>query len=365
MKKVEVVAEREMLNNKVVEKYKTLPKKPPTEIVRIEGNLIEYPIATYSHKYREGNYVVYKGKNTTWKVGSPDGPLTGFNEFQLWALLMYAQKNDGELIAKNTLYQMLKDFSLYPHGKNVTNVHKGLGRLRLAGIITGGFYNALEKKYAPEETYSFFKYTHLPEKNDKDREFVFVFNELFVKNLMVKYCITTHWKTLLSLPTPICRKLFLYFTKKLGNKKEYTENWRVVTDKIGITDSNLTTKKQTLIKNLKIMEKEGKFDRHRFKGEKLAVYAGQEGNSPTSKKQKGESERAQEFNAKRHDRVVKLQGELIKIHINLNLIKEIAETHYIDFLEEILEKTKAAGPKYPGPYFLKLLKKYGRKNACG
>ena len=344
----------------LLEKYKTLQKKTPTGKVSIEGNFIEYPACNYSHKHQEGNYVVYEGEGFTTKVGSPDGPFTGFNEFQLWAIMMYTQKKDGKFIAKNNLTRMLCDMGLKPHGNNLTRGFLGLEKIAKGSMTTQRFWNAEEKKYGPENIYTFFDSAYIPRKGDKKRDFIFVLSDTYAKNLEAKYCITTHWEELKELPTYSCRKLLLYLIKSMGNKKSHTEDWRKIAKKLNLKDPKPYRIKRAFTDYLKIYVRKGNFDRYEFKGKNLTVYPPLSKQEETPRKEKTEAEKIREFNSKRESRVNRLQGELMKMHIKRNKIKKITDTHYIDFLEEKLKETKARNPENPAGYFLKLLKKYGR-----
>jgi len=273
----------------LIEKFKNLPRKKPDGIVRVEGNVIEYPIATYSRKGIEGNWTVYQDENLTRKVGSPEGPLTGFNEFQFYALLMYAQWKDGELIAKNTLSQMLKDMGLTPDGDNLTYGHKGLERLGGTIITTKKFYQAPERNHIPLNIYPFFKETHIPEKGDKNREFTFIFNDCLRLNIAVQYQITTHWKRLKGLKSPLHKRAFLYFTKCWGTKNYYKEDWEQVAKKLGITNPDLYYKKKTLVNTLEALKEKKEMDRYTLGKEYLEVWHSPE-KTPTGHQEAKEKE---------------------------------------------------------------------------
>jgi len=342
----------------LIEKFKNLPRKKPDDIVGVEGNTIEYPIATYSRKSIKGNWTVYQDENLTRKVGSPEGPLTGFNEFQFYALLMYAQWKDGELIAKNTLSQMLKDMGRTPHGDNLIQGHKGLERLGGTIITTEKFYQAPERNHIPLNIYPFFKETHIPKKGDKNREFTFIFNDCLKLNMAVAYQITTHWKRLKGLKSPLLKRAFLYFTKCWGTKNYYKEDWEQVAKKLGITDKHHTNKKGTLSNTLETLKEKKEMDRYTLGEKYLEVWRNPEKTLTSQREEKEKKERAREQKADQNRRTWHVQTTLIDWGIKRNQVKEITDTHEIDYLERMLKRAKSRNPKSPAGLFLTIIKNY-------
>ena len=342
----------------LIEKYRNLPKKTHNDIVSIEGNLIEYPIATYSRKRIKGNWTTYKDENLTRKVGSPEGPLTGFNEFQLYALLMYAQEKDGELIAKNTLPKMLRDMGLKASGDNFAYGYKGLERLGGTVITTEKFYQAPERNHIPLSIYPFFKAAHIPKKGDKNREFTFIFNDCLHLNMAVAYQITTHWKKLKGFKSPVYKRGFLYFTKCWGGKKYYKEEWKAVAKKLGITDKNTTYKKKALVNTLEAQIEKGEMDHYTLGKKFLEVWHYPEKTETNHQEEKEEKERTREEEAQLYTRKQRIQATLIDWGIKLNHVKEITDTHEIDYLEKTIKKVKSKNPKNPGGLFLHIIKNY-------
>jgi hypothetical protein len=226
----------------------------------VEGNILEYPIADYSRGMISAtkNYVVFQKDDIRTEIGTMYGALKGFDEMVLKAGVSYFTENyDGKYISNFSLYELAKRLNVKLSGRSSKRLMEALKRCG-ALTITHNKILHFPKEGGREKksvlTYAIFKAAYIPDRDDKNRENYFVWNELFADNYFRGYVKYLQTKIYTELTTPVSKRLYEYLDKKIGKDDEYKESIKSLMDKIPIMSANRREAKRILIRNLQILQ---------------------------------------------------------------------------------------------------------------
>jgi len=337
-----------------VNKYKALKKTPPTarDFYSEDINLLQIPVAyhgkmaTPKTKYIQGNYIVFRdtirARNGACylieiKVGSPDGYLTSYDEDLLRGICLFTEyeEESKQYISRFSRWEMAKKLGWKMRGgADSERMHKGLEKIGLIGIKHNRFYKGETEMPATIET-TFFKKVHITNKEDKDRDNFFIWNEPFATNFLKKYYKNLRLRVLLSLSSPTSRKLFECLEGAFGKRKrQYSIKWRKLCPKLSIFDEDTWSAKATLIKACEECKKQEVISEYWFSGDNNELIN-------FSRKHKDKEGYEKEDARKIDDERLKkaLDGLCKKYNMTYERAKAFIDKHSIKRAEELLEKT--------------------------
>ena len=270
MKEKESNQTKESIDNVSSKQIELLQEKRfESEIIKVEGNLLEIPIADYSRgeiQQPKKNYVTYldKERGTKTEIGSMYGALTGFDERVFKGGVCYfsqEQETDDKgksiYIANFSLWEIAKHLGLALGGRTWERLKTSLKRIGSLTLTHTGilvYENKDHKEYHPIAGYPVFKSWLLPNQNDKNRENWFLWNEILAENFFQKYHRILKARVYLALPTPISTRLYDYLNKKFGSNNDYSEEIIKFMAKIPIQEKIPARRTKILIKNLEILK---------------------------------------------------------------------------------------------------------------
>ena len=270
---------------RIVEEALKKPKKK-NDFARIEFQLMEIPMADYSHKKHkedlsllkkelpgameklidDENVVFYKGKGFIAAVGSLYGKLTAFDEAILKAGVfshLFEAKNNVVYLENRA--ELRKRLGIPEHGgAHLKMLNLALLKIANLQILHTKFYGKQKGEYSRVRGLPLFKESSIPLERieERGRPIYLVLNDILGENIKRKYFKYISVKTYLSLNDhPIARRLYEYLEKKFGDgKNEFPESIDSLNPKIGNNTKNATWSRKILNENLKALKEKTDYE---------------------------------------------------------------------------------------------------------
>lgn len=325
-------------------KKRATPKK---EVIPVEHHLLEIPRAIYSKRKQTKTYVTYEGTVTRQGItvpiktefGSMYGCLSSFDdEVFIGAICNFTvQLDKGLYISNFSCYEVLKLLHK-PRNKQVyERLREALKKIGALYLSHTGFYAAKDGEHQPITGYPVFKFHLLRDKDDKQRDNWFIWNEYFANNFLKKYFKHLSLKTYLSLPTPISRAIYGYLDMRFGKDSEYREGVKKLMDRIPITEKNITHKKETLLENCKILKEHGVISKYLLKGNQI-FFSREPRKTKEDYRQEGEEYRANRFLEKEeHKRRNEVFVRLLEIGVKDEMILSLFKRRSLEIIERQIQ----------------------------
>lgn len=323
------------------------PEIPKKEVIPVEHHLLEIPRAIYSKRKQAKPYVTYEGTVTRGGVsvpiktefGSMYGCLSSFDDqvFIGGVCNFTTQFGKGIYVSNFSCYEVLKLLHKPVNKQVYERLRESLKKIGHLSLTHTGFYIAKDREHRPVTGYPVFKFFLLRDKNDKQRDNWFIWNEYFADSFLNKYFKYLGLKNYLSLPTPISRALYGYLDMRFGRDNQYREGIKKLMDRIPITEKNITRRKEILLANCKILKQQGIISTYSIKPNQIFFYR-EPRKTKEDYQQEEEEYRANRFLEKQeHKRRNQAFTQLVEIGIKDDIILSLFKRHPLEVIERQIQ----------------------------
>jgi len=241
--------------------YKARFRRARLEI-KIDANLVEYPVAIYDKKTKENwvRYISDDGEMIS-EIGSPDGCWTGFDE----RVFKIGMMRHTKLIPGMNL---LMSFFTCSQIREALNEDVSTQRLMesIKKIVTTHIRHKkfiVNKIVDGDKNKDYWVLDGLPltqryilTKSEERGECFIIWNSFLIPN-WTRYYHKLNYDDYKRVKSPIEWRIFEYISRKLTGNKTYPEHWEKLCKKIPITTVNTTWRLKTLTDHLNILPKLG------------------------------------------------------------------------------------------------------------
>jgi len=330
------------LANLKAEDFKDLAKVKPARKIyaRVEGNLVEYPVAVLNKQgkgsFVEGNFVVLKDKEgqTLSKIGTPYGVLTAFDFNILVGMMSFMTEVNDKYILAFSDYALLKRLGLTTKGgRNYTILEDSKKKISSMTVSIARFIKGKRENITGLENYAVFSGSYMPtgetaRKRTSENPLHFnyyLINPLIAESLALKYLAWIDIKTWNSLPTPTAKRLYEYITKKKGIKAYYEENLKRFCAKLPLEIKNITRTIEILKRDLETLKKENIIADYNIGDSKIGIHFSKGKTRPRLLTGKIEGRQAEVFK------------ELIKAGVTQDIAISLIRDYNLDIIRRQLE----------------------------